>query len=167
MEVLMPNYKLSNIESFSLNEVSKGTVIWVLHADKIPPHIGLSVDGQFYSLKANGKDVAAPIGSLLDIVERRQIALLCFRLSNQLTAIEIDRTYQAFDKTIPNEVTCLNPIKSILKHNESTKLIELLASLELEQRIERVFGVNIPDDFEGIKDYLVSDIHARLTLLNK
>lgn len=163
----MPNYKLSNIESFSLNEVSLGTVIWVLHADKIPPHIGLSVNGLFYSLKANGKDVAVPIANLLDIIERRGIALLCFRLSDQLTMNDVDLVYSGFDKTIPNEVTCLNPIKSLLQHDESTKLIELLASLEIDQRIERVFGLNIPSDFDGIKDYLVSDIHARLTLLNK
>ena len=44
---------LSRLESISeTNDV----LIWIFHADKIPPHIGISSQGFFFSLKSNGKD---------------------------------------------------------------------------------------------------------------
>ena len=163
----MPNYVMDNIESFSVEKVSKGAVIWALHADKIPPHIGISVDGLFFSLKANGKDLAVPIENLLEIVTRRRIALLCFSLKDILSEQRMKEIFACYDKTIPNQVTCLNPIKTVLKQEQSDKLVELLSSLEKERRITHIYGLNIPANFFGIKDYNIADIHARLTLLNK
>jgi len=167
MEVLMPNYVMNNIQSFSLERVLEGIVIWVLHADKIPPHIGISINGLFFSLKANGKDIAVPIENVLDVINRREITLLCFSLSDVLSEKRVADSFELYDKTIPNKITCLNPIKNILKHDRPTKLVELLSLLEEEGRIINVFGLNILNDFSGIKDYDVADIHERLTLLDK
>ncbi len=163
----MSNYVISKIDSFSQEKASTGSVLWVLHADKVPPHIGLSVNGLFYSLKANGKDTAAPISSLLEVINRRGITTLCFNLKDDLPLDVINGVFNDYEKTIPNQITCLNPIKELLNQNGASKLIELLASLEESRRINSVTGLNIPLEFSGIKDYDVSDIHARLTLLNK
>jgi len=27
------------------NELQKGFFLWILHADKVPPHVGCSIDG--------------------------------------------------------------------------------------------------------------------------
>ena len=35
----------------------QGLFLWVFHADKIPPHIGISLDGCFFSLKSSGVDI--------------------------------------------------------------------------------------------------------------
>lgn len=163
----MLSHVMNNIQSFSLERVSQGIVIWVLHADKIPPHIGISVNGLFFSLKANGKDMAAPIDNVLDVINRREIMLLCFSLSDVLSEKVVADSFNLYDKTIPNKITCLNPIKNVLRHDKPTKIVELLSLLEKEGRIFNVFGLNISNDFSGIKDYDVADIHERLTLLDK
>lgn len=163
----MLSHVMNNIQSFSLERVSQGIVIWVLHADKIPPHIGISVNGLFFSLKANGKDIAAPIDNVIDVINRREIMLLCFSLSDVLSEKVVADSFNLYDKTIPNKITCLNPIKNVLRHDKPTKIVELLSLLEKEGRIFNVFGLNISNDFSGIKDYDVADIHERLTLLDK
>ena len=163
----MLSHVMNNIQSFSLERVSQGIVIWVLHADKIPPHIGISVNGLFFSLKANGKDMAAPIDNVLDVINRREIMLLCFSLRDVLSEKVVADSFNLYDKTIPNKITCLNPIKNVLRHDKPTKIVELLSLLEKEGRIFNVFGLNISNDFSGIKDYDVADIHERLTLLDK
>ena len=163
----MLSHVMNNIQSFSLERVSQGIVIWVLHADKIPPHIGISVNGLFFSLKANGKDMAAPIDNVLDVINSREIMLLCFSLRDVLSEKVVADSFNLYDKTIPNKITCLNPIKNVLRHDKPTKIVELLSLLEKEGRIFNVFGLNISNDFSGIKDYDVADIHERLTLLDK
>lgn len=167
MEVLKSNYVVDNIEVFSIERVSVGTVLWVLHADKVPPHIGVSIDGRFFSLKANGKDIDVPVQHLLEIVNRRGIALLCFSLNDLLSKEAVRNSFLPYDKTIPNKVTCLNPIKTVLGDSQSGKLVELLASLDKACRIKSVYGLNIPVEFEGIKRYDIAYIHARLSLLNE
>ena len=99
----MPNYVMNNIQSFSLERVLEGIVIWVLHADKIPPHIGISINGLFFSLKANGKDIAVPIENVLDVINRREITLLCFSLSDVLSEKRVADSFELYDKTIPNK----------------------------------------------------------------
>lgn len=167
MEVLLPNYTVSDIRTFDLQMAMMSNLLWVLHADKIPPHIGVSVNGLFYSLKANGKDEGVAIEGLVEIVNRRKISTLCFELNSTFDESTLSEEFRKFDKTIPNQVTCLRPIKNSLKHDSATKLVDLLQMLEENEEIGLVMGIHIKEDFEGIQDYDVEAIHARLKLLNK
>ena len=56
------------------SELTNRLILWVLHADKIPPHIGLSKNDQFYSLKVSGKDEGLPVRNVLQIIEKKNIA---------------------------------------------------------------------------------------------
>ncbi|MGB0915625.1 MAG: hypothetical protein ACPGVI_06105 [Crocinitomicaceae bacterium] len=163
----MPNYIVSKIDSFDLEKANASRLLWVLHADKIPPHIGVSIDGDFYSLKANGKDEGVSINGLLEIVNRRKIATLCFELNSELSQSSLVAEFDKFEKTIPNEITCLRPIKNVLMKEHAAKLIELLHMLDEDGQIGAVMGININADFHGIQDYNVDAIHARLKQLDK
>lgn len=163
----MPSYSVTDIEPFNSYVGLNSALLWVLHADKIPPHIGLSYNGLFYSLKANGKDEGVSIESLIEIVNRRRISTLCFELNSSVESDSIIKEFRRFDRTIPNEITCLIPIKNVLNHKSASKLIELLKLLEENDEIERAMGLNIEKDFGGIQDYDVAAIHARLKNLDK
>ncbi|NBR15845.1 MAG: hypothetical protein EBU01_14895, partial [Crocinitomicaceae bacterium] len=52
----MFDFEFKNIQFVNHLETKTGVYLWILHADKIPPHIGISIDGQYFSLKAKGKD---------------------------------------------------------------------------------------------------------------
>ena len=85
MEVLMSKYKISNIINAEKQKIDEQKcLLWVWHADKIPPHLGLSVEGRYFSLKANGKDFMTEIDAVLQIISKKKIKTLCFELKSTL-----------------------------------------------------------------------------------
>lgn len=141
----------------------QGTLLWVWHADKIPPHIGISVYGKYYSIKVGGKDDGVPVESLISLLERRAIPTLCFALSGFRQSPQ--DVFGAFDKVVAGKGTCLEPIRSVLGIPEAEQLSELLNQLYLNERVEAVYGIHLPPDYEGIPAYSTGDIHAHLNKL--
>lgn len=163
MEVLSFDLKLSEIVPFDSAEFrSESTYIWVWHADKIPPHIGISTNGNYFSLKSNGKDEGVDIFKVAELVERKKIKTLLFELHDQLDVEEIASVFETYSTTSMNEITCLNPLKSILNSPDARILKDLLSELKAMDRISNVIGFNIDASFKGIQDYKVEDIHKRL-----
>ena len=168
MEELMSKYKISTILDAKKVELDEQKcLLWVWHADKIPPHLGLSAEGKYFSLKANGKDFMAEIESVRQIIERKKIKTLCFELNVNVNLQEVMSCFERYTKTIPFEVTCLLPIQEVLNSPVSKQLVDLLMDLDAKNQIRRVFGFNIPSDFESISEYTTADIHARLKQLEE
>jgi len=166
MVELMSNYTIENLIHSSLDEIDKDEfILWVLHADKIPPHIGISNEGKFYSLKANGKDDGVAIGSIKSIIRRKRITTLCFHLKKSELSGSLSHYFHSFDKTIPHKTTCLDPIKKVFSLDEPRKLTELLGVLSNRNVITSVQGA-YTDSFEGIHEYDIEAIHSRLQKLN-
>ena len=167
MELLTSDYYIADIRNVSSNVVQrKSLFLWVWHADKIPPHIGISYNDCYYSLKANGKDEDLSISLIESIIERKKIKTLCFEIDGTFDYSDIKSIYSEYRTTVPEEITCLAPIKEVLKNKSANQLVELLEELYDSHSIRNVFGFNIDEDFKGIKNYSVSDIHARLQKLN-
>lgn len=166
MEVLSFDLKLSEIVPFdSVEFKSEPTYIWAWHADKIPPHIGISTQGKYFSLKSNGKDEAVEISHVSELVERKKIKTLLFEIQDEVDLNMISNEFESYSTTVTNEVTCLNPLKSILGISDARMLVDLLAELEASNRISKIIGFNIDSSFKGIQDYKVEDIHNRLRKL--
>lgn len=166
MEVLMSKYKITNILDAKEIEVDEQKcVLWVWHADKIPPHLGLSIEGKYFSLKANGKDFMTEIESVRQIIQKKKIKTLCIELKTEINLNDVVNSFNPYSTTIPFEVTCLQPIQEVLNSFFSKQLVDLLLDLEAKNQIQRVFGFNIPEGFDSISEYTTDDIHARLKQL--
>ena len=166
MELLLSNYAISDILDASFETPdSLATLVWVWHADKIPPHIGISSEDKYFSLKANGKDDGMSVDTVIELINKKSITSLCFQLKNKSNLKAIIDVYDSFSVTKPNETTCLNPIKEILNLNHAQKLTELLDALYAQEEISKVFGYHLPENFKGIQIYSTEDIHERLRKL--
>lgn len=163
------------IEELSHDNVSllhEGVFISVIHADKIPPHIGLIVEGRFYSLKTNGKDDGIELTSLLKILDSKNIATLFYTITpvNTDFKAKVESVFNEFDQ-IPADGTCLRPINQLLSPDEDFNTIRpLLIKLANENksdsyRIGKCYGLNLPHGFEGIKSYTLDDIKKRINQL--
>jgi hypothetical protein len=163
----MIDYKIEKIEFLPKNKLDKGVFIWVLHVNKIPPHIGISIDGLFYSLKVNSRDYRVKIDKILSIIQSKKTACLFVELKN-LNGCKIDSIFEQLS-TI-NEVysSCLTPISEALfdeNFQKVERLTELLVILEKNQQIKSFFKLNLESDFEGIKFYTKKDIQQRISEL--
>lgn len=152
----------SRIDSFS------GIHLWIIHADKIPPHIGFSIDNRYFSLKANGKDNGISVDSILQIIHKKNIETVFVKLSCALTLQETKLAFDDFDSARGLNSSCLVPIRNVLKApNSILKLSELLYFLETQNMIYSVFGLHLSDDYKGIKSYTIFDIQQRIEKLKR
>ena len=139
--------------------------LWVIHADKIPPHIGWSSGYHFYSLKANGKDVQLPVDRLISVLEKKKIATLLYEVKSDFVLEKPEIVFEKYDSTVPDEITCLQPLKEILGDNDATWIKELLQNLDLRDALGNCYGWQLPENYMGIPEYRQEDIHKRLSLL--
>lgn len=167
MEVLLREVSDVVVQSLpaELFEVNS-SYLWVIHANKIPPHLGISVGTEFYSLKANGKDVAVAVERLIHILEQKSIAVLMYRIKENGLHIDPREAFSKYEKTIPGKVTCLNPLKDIFGDLSSERIKDLLVFLESKNLIEQSLGWQLPADFSGIPEYGSEEIHRRLEILS-
>ncbi len=169
MEVLNSEFHFNHIiDSESELFDAQKALLWVWHADKIPPHIGFSINGNYFSLKANGRDVNVPVDSIVELIHKKKIPTLAIQLDIYITNDVVEVEFLKFAKTVPLQITCLEPIKQIVGSTEASQLSELLTILNDRNQLQQVVGFYLPEDFKQIRSYTLEDIHRRLSdLVNK
>jgi hypothetical protein len=163
-------YELTSFQSellISESRIAPGLFLCVLHADKVPPHLGLISNGLFYSLKANSKDNGVPVGHLLQIVDRRNIATLFFEVPRTLSNhAEIKCYFENAPAQIIEDQTCLSPIKMLFKAPSSVNQIgDLMRFLEQSKLVLARLTMHLPEDFKGIPFYTLNEITKRIEAL--
>jgi hypothetical protein len=163
----MYSFEFNHLESLTgINQLEDGFYLWVFHADKIPPHIGCSVNGKYFSLKFNGKDENVPIELVLATIDRKSIPTLVIEIKSTVSLEMVMVIFESYSTTVPDEVTCLAPISRLLHCPDSVmKLSNLLSYLALRAELLRVFKLHLGHDFIGIKHYSQGDIHKTLKQL--
>ena len=150
------------IDSFS------GIHLWIIHADKTPPHIGFSIDNHYFSLKANGKDNGISTDSILQIIQKKKIGTVFVKLNCDVTFQQTKLAFDVFDSAKGLNSSCLVPIRNVLKApNLISKLSELLHFLETQNMIYSVFGLHLSNDYKGIKSYTTTEIQQRIEKLKR
>lgn len=160
----MPSFIFPSIQKAESLNFSEDSFIWIWHADKIPPHIGISTQNRYYSLKVSGKDNGLNCTSVWNLAVKKEIAIVLVKLNQPLELNRIKSKFEAFEITEPNSITCLSPISSILNF-ECKQLSELLNELTINNFIHSFLGNNLPNGYNQLRDYSTNEIMNRLKLL--
>lgn len=146
--------------------LDQGFFLWIWYADKIPPHIGCSIDGHYFSLKVNGKDESLKVEKVLTIIDRKKIATLILLLDADLSLSKVSKTYSEFVKATIGQATCLTPITQLMAcGNDIKQLSQLLKYLKDQKKLNKVFGLNLVKGYKEIPQYSRQDIDDRLRKL--
>lgn len=97
--------------------LSKGTWLVILHASRIPPHVGLMIDGNYNSLTIKEREMNVKVEALLKTIANKRIESLFLKLvkhpvfssDHQLSIFQ--EQLNQFSSVKPNEATCLSPLK--------------------------------------------------------
>lgn len=159
----MSIFPISSIKPVVPENLTQGVYLWITHADKIPPHIGISVDGNYFSLKVNGKD-DKDIALIYRTISQKKIPSLFVQLDENHLDKNRFLTVKSTFVSVNQEVkTCLFPILNFLDlSSHSFLLVDLLKYLEENQIIIQYFALNLPTDFQGIKKYALEDVTNHL-----
>lgn len=144
-----------------------GVLLWIFHASKIPPHIGISSNGHYFSLKFNGKDKNLSVEHVLKVVRAKKIETVIIELNTPISIEQIENQFSKFDLAKPNEATCLTPITQFFDYKSTDVILsELLEKIQENKFIHQVFGLHLEAEFSGISNYSRTDIQQRLKKLH-
>lgn len=140
----------------------------ILHADKIPPHLGWITDGKFFSAKARSADIDVPVESVFNIIDTKNITTLCYQLDAKYfrTNEWLIDLFSAYKNGLPVHQTCLMPLLEIVQPDCNCSTIsDLIQYLEKENAIIQSYSLHTSDDFNGLPTYSKKDIIERINFL--
>lgn len=141
-------------------DLSRDIVLWVIHADRIPPHLGLSAHGKYYCLKATGPDCGTPADSLLQKLEKKGIKTLLFSvLYTDVDALDV---FLKFPAASPGGASCLTPISDFFNLPDVQTVHDLLRELEELNAIKSYYGISLGNDYQGIPFYTKAEVNSFL-----
>lgn len=147
----------------STDELKAGFFLCVLHADKIPPHVGCIIDGQFYSLKVSGKDHAVDVSALFKAITLKKVPTLFIGINKEIPSASVEHIYGKYTSIEVGQNTCLSPMIDLFKcHDRVQKLSDLLRLLQEESLLKEVFKLHLKEDYTALPYYSSQDIEQRL-----
>jgi hypothetical protein len=174
----MPVFSIDNIEPLSVNRLFNESFIVILHTDRTPPHLAMIMDGKFYSLNVDGKQVGYSVINFLRNISIRKIQTLFVEIKQRgMPGVPlIEEVLQSYDKVSLGQTTCLTPLKDYFysshKINTSSAnyIFELLPIISGEGATGNTYHLNMDQVLTGgrfdLKKYSMDDINRRIKHLS-
>lgn len=172
-------YKIKIDKQYDEADLSKGLYIAVIHATRIPPHIGIIVDKTYHSLSIKGQDINTPIAALIKNSSVRKIPTLFIKIKSHPTFSDIYlrehfiTNVQQFERVDVGVATCLSPIKLFFEEvygvsmKDINYLYELLPLLESKGLIESVSSLYVDENNYQLPIYTNKEINAGIDEVRK
>lgn len=148
MDLCVSSIPIVEFRGFEEDGLLSGTYLVVLHATRIPPHIGLIIDKNYHSLTIKGQDINTPVKALLKNIEQRKIPSLFVKIKSHPSFSQpymkdhFILNIQQFPRVDTHLATCLSPIKLFFDEvyavstNHVNFLFDLLPQLHHENLLE-------------------------------
>jgi hypothetical protein len=145
-------------ENFQDSSVfNKGTWLVVLHASRIPPHVGLMIDGNYNSLTIKERELNVNVAPLLKAISQKKIEALFLKLlkhpvfstDHQLSVFQ--EQLNQFTAVKQGEATCLSPLKLFFEefyavpNNKEQLFFDFVDILYRNEYVVNAIGVNLPE----------------------
>lgn len=174
----MPEYKINDIVVGQESKLTKGFFIYLQNIDKVPPHLGIVLDGKNYSLSACGKAVGDSAEGLLRLIYRKKTKVLFFSINNEeglFTPKVITQILEKYTSISAENTSCLTPIKDFFSeamdlNTEGLNFIfNLLPELYRKKLITEVQAFNmeglIQEGSYAMRTYTFKEINERIRQL--
>jgi hypothetical protein len=138
-----------------LPDVKKGIFVILLHASRVPPHIGLIINGNYHSLTLKGTEPDVDAAILLRSIQQNKTESIFFEIkehpvfSNDYLKDVFKEILKKYPKIVAGEVTCLSPVSdffeefyAVLKEKDDI-IYKLIHKLNENGFISKAFLVNL------------------------
>lgn len=153
--IIQSAYSLEISGGFEQEFLNRDSWLVILHASRIPPHIGILIEGNYNSLTIKGHELNVSVPALIKMVQQKKIEALFIRLKHHpVFSFDYQREVcqmfiQQYHQVKPMEATCLSPVKLFLQEfyalpiKEKELLFELLERLKQNNYLEDCFALNL------------------------
>ena len=167
MESANYNYLFNSFSIDVKPENWDSSFIWIIHSNKIPPHIGFSLDDSYFSLKATGSDFNLPVNRVFNSLKVKKCEFILVEVLIERSLNQVQETFEKSPDLFQQNNSCLTPILSLFDIDSQLILPDLLRVLEKNQHISSIFAFNVAESKLGIKQYSQSDIEDRIEKLQR
>lgn len=129
----------------------QGTFVWIINPGNKPPHLGVSQSGLYYSVKKNGLDYGKSVNQFTLMLRKKEIPCLFVRIEDANFG-DAQAIFSEFD-ALKNGMTCLDPIKKLVKNQVAETIHDLLSDLHSNDQILSVYSLNLDNEFNGLANY--------------
>ena len=162
---------IENITPLLAKNLNRGTFLCLFGADKIPPHLGLVVEGKYYSTSAKGSRVGENVELILRRVNQSAIPTLFIKLAIAEDMQKLATAFKNYPKLKENQ-TCLLPIKDYINSigedvTSANFVFELIPILHNRKLISDSFSLYMNDSSFELKVYSKEDIVSRIVKLQE
>jgi hypothetical protein len=177
--------------------LEEGVFIFIHRASKVPPHIGMIINGLLFEISTSGPGYQQKGIDLLKTAQKRGTEVVFIELENPhsntqegslplrgvggvINEKELEQVMIQLVKhyhSVSNEVSCLNPVKDFIESKyqievKSARFIfELLPVLYLNHLVKASFEVNLTHKLiEGqftLKTYSKEDVNQCIAAVNR
>ncbi|MBL7920106.1 MAG: hypothetical protein JNJ40_07305 [Bacteroidia bacterium] len=169
------NIKMDTVD---LREAILQKDIWlvVLHANRVPPHIGLMINGNYNSLTIKGHEINVSSEALLKIISQKKIESIFIKLKknpvfsydHQLEMLQ--EMISKFENVRQYEATCLSPLKLFFEHFYAVTNIEEELYFDLMKRMNEneyfefasASNFDLHNGFLELPYYTVEQLHQTI-----
>jgi hypothetical protein len=168
-------FTYKNENDFCEDDLQKGIHIVILHASRVPPHIGMIIDNKYHSLNIKGQEINKPLDAFIKNIRIRKIPTLFIKIkthntfSNSYLKEHFITNIQEFPIVDIGVATCLSPIKLFfdeayrVQTGDVNYIYELIPRLLAYELIEHVNSLFIEEEHYQFPIYTLEDIHQGIT----
>lgn len=150
-------YTLTVSTDFDEKLLMRNSWLMILHASRIPPHVGMIINGAYSSLTIKGHELDIKAEVLLKTIAQKKIETLAIQLVKQPVFSldfqkEVFEEYvRQFDKVEAHKASCLSPVKLFiqefyaLRYDPNELLFEITERLKQNSYIDKILGFNVND----------------------
>lgn len=147
--------------SSSLNE--EGLFLWIWNPEYKSPHIGVSINGEYFSLKKEAKQEEVDVVKILSMISRKEKPILFVELKPIVSKLQIQEAFKDYSSCEVDECSCSLPILNLFGvDKENAILFDLLNKLNENSIIKAYFQMHLVDKFDTIPSYSYADVHNNL-----
>ncbi len=175
----MNKYPLNIAETVNKENLQKGVFIFIYRASKIPPHIGIIVNGMLYDITSVGPNIDLPVADFYKTAVKRKTEVLFVELKDteapNLNKIIIELVKTHYKVTL--DKSCLVPVKEFIYrvYNvdviQSNFIFELLPVLFQCNLITAIFELNLSEKINNnifeMSKYTKKDVEKCVAALKR
>jgi hypothetical protein len=165
-------------QSFYANAIKKGIYLVLLHAKRVPPHIGIMIDNEYHSLALKGQEISVSGNALLKNAGLRNIPTVFIKIkkhpvfSNDHLSQSFIEQVKQFDRVNAGGNTCLSPIKLFFEEFYAIRkdrihlVFDLLEALKENDFIDETCGMNLGETKGNIfylQPYTEANLQAQIS----
>lgn len=163
---------IRNIKPWNFEAENK-TFILIQHADRIPPHISLIHEENYFSVSVNGVKAAEATDSVFKNISIKKIKCLLLEIKTiKYTTDAVAGVFLQYGPLNNPDKSCLVPIIEVLNHSygllhESEFVYQLIDELKKNNHLIGVFSLNIDGNNFKFPNYSRKDIAFCISEITK